>query len=989
MTARILTLATGVLMASAVQAAETVITDPTNLTAKTTFQIAEGDTVTLSGEVTGKGQLYKDGRGTLKLTHANSDFSGGIFVNTGYLEIDDAQAIGTGNLGLSSHKTSGTNSRNDPASILFAAKDAVFENYISTSGAGNTGSWPSHFRFQETTTLSGEFYSYGNSLSVANIDCGRNGLDDPYPVTTFAGYVHTYDNRSIGLAVYGQIRFSGKLGMGTGGLKASGPGTLVLDMSEPSVVGYVSLGAGRVLCLRENVFDDTRFGQDVDPANSTGFLDLNGKGQRIRSFYCSKTKSSSFPSEASDGWTIGSATPATITVVGSDATGSDTTTVGYGCFSKIDDDVSVVLDATGVADTLRFRRRANTTTGSLIVSNGTMRVIEGSSFRNVGAIYVHGGAEFSNETVADTSLAGVTNLTVNGSFVSTATDPFVDGQVDMAIGAGASVDLGLTLVVKSLTVGGQEKGPGTYTHDDCEEIAAGTVLKIEAQETSATWNGGAGAENTGIAVGANWEGGQVPDFETGGLTATFADGVKATIDRLVNFNGLIVGDAVRAFLFDRGSDEANMRVAGVMTLPDKDDDEARDYCFKAPLTLLEDQTWNVATNMTLTFDSSLRAKRSVTVNNRAQAGFACTNVVFLGTNMVDGALVVNRGRTRVSGVITTSSGVDTRAWSADYGIGFLGTKQSDESTDGGRLVLDNVIFEKPVRTYGPSKSSGSDKYVSTTANSTNVFRGEFLFPGVAWQRIAMGKNSVISFENGLRASTRAYVSGGNTCTCYVRNKPQTFSSTSSFFSTTVRFVYETTGNSISPFRLDGGILDLRVDGAFSGGYLMDNGESGSRATVLLHATSSRVDRVSFIKEASVVDGEEGSVFEIGGTGESVFGCQLTGAASLLKTGTGTLTFDNAVLTSEGGLTVRNGTARFETDEVWKKGSLDVDGDGVVSIADGVRVRVLAATVGGVELELGDYTYASLADRPELQKFFANTTGVLCVRPKGGLILFVR
>ena len=68
------------------------------------FDVADGQTCTMSTPISGSGSIDKKSAGTLVLGGANS-FAGGVTVNAGTLELGDADAVGGGNLRLATGTT--------------------------------------------------------------------------------------------------------------------------------------------------------------------------------------------------------------------------------------------------------------------------------------------------------------------------------------------------------------------------------------------------------------------------------------------------------------------------------------------------------------------------------------------------------------------------------------------------------------------------------------------------------------------------------------------------------------------------------------------------------------------------------------------------------------------------------------------------------------------------------------------------------------------
>ncbi len=238
-----------------------------------------------------------------------------------------------------------------------------------------------------------------------------------------------------------------------------------------------------------------------------------------------------------------------------------------------------------------FAKAVSHTTGELLVSNGVVRLVEGATFPRLSRLDVAAGAQFAVEAGAGSG--------------------FMAQEAALAAGGRVVVGKDVSLTFNRATFDGAALAPGPHTAATDPDWLSGDGLvyvvssNAGAPETpsAATWTGG-GAD-TLLATAANWEGDAAPDFETGGLTATFAaDGERATFaaDGFVRFAGLVF---TRAFTLDRAADATGRALLGAGGVQTPDADDARTYEIAWPLAAAAPQTWYAAANATLRWTAPL------------------------------------------------------------------------------------------------------------------------------------------------------------------------------------------------------------------------------------------------------------------------------------------------------------------------------------------------------------------------------------------------
>lgn len=162
------------------------------------------------------------------------------------------------------------------------------------------------------------------------------------------------------------------------------------------------------------------------------------KGGAIRSAVSSSSDPHNFPTHLPIAYE-----PATLTLRG---TADAVTTLA------VLDKVSLVWDPVGDF-TQEFSNRVSTTTGSITVRRGTVRVTGAGRFPNLSGIVLGEGARFDLDSTAAGALQDVKSARIAKdavlSVAATATEPFAEGVLDLDIeeGGGISIPEGMTVKI--------------------------------------------------------------------------------------------------------------------------------------------------------------------------------------------------------------------------------------------------------------------------------------------------------------------------------------------------------------------------------------------------------------------------------------------------------------------------------------------------------------------------------------------------------------
>lgn len=298
--------------------------------------------------------------------------------------------------------------------------------------------------------------------------------------------------------------------------------------------------------------------------------------------------------------------------------------------------LSLVWNPSEATKVFSLARAVSTTTGSLVVSNGVMRLCNGASATALAAVVVDGASsrfELASDAGANfhVQTANLTNggkLKLAAGVVMRADAVLIDGET-IPNGRFYSADGAVGEAVNWLEDGGLlfVSGPSGET-------------------SSATWTG-LGSDKR-IETAANWEGDVVPDLVSRGLTATFATGGdEARLETVLRegFGGLVLSApaGTTGFAFSGSENACVMLDANGITTAPATDNSARTYAMGWSLQLTSDQTWNlVGSNDTLDMTAAIRSFQSDTL---VKEGLGRLNLRV--PNLIGGPVMVNDGNVDV------------------------------------------------------------------------------------------------------------------------------------------------------------------------------------------------------------------------------------------------------------------------------------------------------------------------------------------------------
>ena len=728
------------------------------------IDVAGEVTVVYSGTISGTGPLRKTGAGTLVLKPADGDntFTEGVQISQGVVRADTAGALGSGEIFLDGTMTGKDNSKRTyglQRQIYFNADGATFPNRIRIEGYdGHAGySYLQAFiRTDVKTVLTGDIdLSALNQYTAgcnANISCGTS-----VPSSALLHFTKglSWPGKTLRVNAYGDVRFDGPVVLGsmTIGYNSALGGTITLASSE-NQISSISLNRAKILAASDSVLGVARFLVTRGFSSQTySALDLNGRNQSLASLQYDSGSAKNYYSDKSV--YVNSASPVVLRLVG-----EETSRTSYQTLSG---KVSLVVDASGYPSFVQtFAARAHTTSGTLSVSNGTLAVTLGATFKNVGEIHVGENGTLTADSVSalPEMFIGVTNMVVDGrmSFGDNITAPFADKSVDMALGADAELTLpdSMVLRVKSLTVAGTRIPNRTRFGVGGEvltQLKGGSIVVDDgsAEIVNAMWTGS--GSSTSIAVADNWS--TAPELPNLSDMVTFAEfaagGAEASVDRAVSFHGIRLS-ASEGFAFVKASDNASISLgAGGLSVAQPAEGASPVYAFGVPLVTENQQELNVSAGASVRADAGLRDISGGRIDKKGGGEFSIS-----GDSILSGALVHNEGTLRFSGEVGAPSGV-SQGKATKFGVS---TITVPGNIDGLVTILDGVTFHKPIWTAG--RGSVDDKNVNWLqfgAASTNVFKEDAVFhTDVGY--LNLDSDSALVFEKGADfASTVNFCNG--------------------------------------------------------------------------------------------------------------------------------------------------------------------------------------------------------------------------------------
>ena len=986
------------------------------------IDVASGVTVTYTGEISGTGPLRKTGAGTLVLNPASgaNTFSAGVQITRGVIRADTAGALGGGEIFLDGEETVKDDKNRTcgvTRQIFFNAPGAVFSNKIRIEGCDGKDGYAvtsSFIRTDVNTTLSGDIdlsnLAQETAYCNASISCGAT--DSSTAVLTFTKAV-SWPEKTLRVNAYGDVRFEAPLVLGslTVGYNSALGGDITL-LSKQNQIANISLNRANIVAGDDFVLSGAAFSVSRGFSSETqSALNLDGKNQVLASLrYDSGSAKNYYSAESVY---VRSSTPATLVLKG--------TSTSRTSYQTLSGKVSLVVDAADYPSfTQTFAGRAHTTTGTLSVSNGTLAVALGATFKNVGEIHVGPSGNLTADASSTLSgmFTGVTNIVVDGkmSLGANISAPFTDEVVDLTLGENAELMIpdAMVLRVRSLTVAGNRVSNKTkwgVNGQPLSQIKGGSIVVDDgsAEISDAVWTGG-GADMS-IATAANWDSQTVPELQGATVSATFArGGSEAWIDRKVSLYGINLS-ATDGFTFSKASDGAAISLGeGGLATSAPAEGLSPVYSFKVPLVTEIAQELNVAAGARVSAEAGLIDESGEEIIKKGAGELSVS-----GRSTIAGAFSHKEGTLRLSGEVSGIEGVDQGS-PAMYGRYCLTVPGEIE---GLTTILDGVTFRKPVWMAGRDNAY----WLRFGVASTNVFKEKAIFHTKVGY-LVMDRDSAMVFEKGGSFNSAVVFSNG---TLVVRGGNVTATTGSGMYLSFGAIRLESQGSQITLRGQWVRSADFMVDYAITNDYIQFD---GGYTKINLYGTKQHCTAFRATSETEIHGGDKPAKIYIGeGNGNSV-----TNESSYVYGKVyGHVSFEMAIdktfsiysdSKSTGDLEVQKGilnlaisydkNGKVSSTGAWRNGTnivvrgtgklktavsnqfnrnhtvVKLSDDGVLEIPEGVRQTVYDLYVDGVKVPGGMYGGTDAPDsvNKTYAKHFADA-GVLRVVRHGMMTIVVR
>lgn len=916
------------------------------------ISVPSGETWTYSGKILGTSSITKSGLGTLVLSNAENDFTGGLTINEGTVEV-----AAQGALGAATNPVAVNVSPESLAQLsLKAAVETVSQKIVVTIGGGSKKvAVPSSqvtIKVEGQTTFEEDvhFNRGSNYMTSYGIVAGAGSTSEAVFKKSFGAQTSGSKVSYPGVSDMGAAHFYGKVTCGTK-FFVRVPVYLHDDQNALTAVQWAQTQP--LYCKTVNALNDC----SIMWSDYHGCVEMEGLDQAISSIDWNQTGKNNY-SYSDTQRAFHSSTPATLTI-----------TKGLSCAdgvyaggdqkhfqqSRLCDEITVVLNTDDADYGQIFTNRENTTTGNIIVSNGLFWVAKHSSFKNVPKIDLEGaGARFLLETDLENSLASVTNLTVNGGATfSIASDavanPFDAEKANVYLDYGSTLSVPGSVTVRSVHYRTERDGTwtklpaGTRVCDGTiPQLVGGGSLTVPSSKTNvpATWT--AGGADSDVSTAENWSNDGEYAAE-GSLAPTFAAaGLEATVSSPLGFYG-ITFDAPNDFTVRATDESAAIMMSGdsIRSVISEAETE-RTYSLDVPLNVsegLSELVVEAASNTVVKLRDIVSFPDVKVVGSKGRVEISGTNVfggrIEVGCSNaaggIDGTTANRTTQLRLSGLIGTPNHVDYGEISNSTGPHTLAANVDNVTGTGAEapLVLAGADVELPVYSNGRASSRAT---IETAANTANAITGFFLTDSSISQMLRLGDGSVLSFLGGIniKHGLTLYGTGGT-----VRFGKSLY--TRGYFlgcEGTMEFIESEAYSSSYNGKFGGcyvyganSVVRFTADNAFKNGGVVFRGYGGVLDVGATHQRFNRIHTLwSSSKGSGEITGEAGSVIEIT---ESVpeeiksttnICCRVTGGVGFAMTGTGTLLLQKQAFASTGDLAVTNGVLELAADASWLNGT---------------------------------------------------------------------
>ncbi|MGN7612430.1 autotransporter-associated beta strand repeat-containing protein [Magnetococcales bacterium HHB-1] len=918
--------------------------------------------VTLSGNITGTGSLYKSEGGGLNLSGTNS--YDGLTVASGTVTIDSSDGLGSGTISLSGGTTlafgsNGGGSFNNAITLTGDAtieteSNATFSGVISDGGSGyaltKTGSYyltltGTNNTYGGTTTISSGSFSIADAASLGSgqVILTNNATFQITDDTTMTNAMEVSGSGVVQVSSGKAVTFSGALS-GSGSLSKTTDGSLTLSGTNTHS-GAITINGGVVTVANGSAFGDN----GTVTVNSAGTLNLSS-----------------------------SETVGTLSGSGTITLNSNTLTINQSSAGEFSGGISgsgsVIKQGT---ETLTLSG-TNTYTGTTTVSAGALVLDNGSAIADSASVIVNSGSL----SISASETVGVLN------------------------GSGGTVDLGSNTL--TMSSGSDASYAGTITGTGTLGVALGSSATYTLTGTSNNSSGWVASLSNGstLSVGADSNLGSGTVVLNSGTLLVSSDanidngifvasgGGSLVTDNNVTFSGQLNSEngtylTLRSETGSNGTftlsgSNNSSGVLGEMTVSSATLQVAGDSNLGAEQINLGAATLTVTGSDTIDNTISIVSGSSATIQNSSDVTFSGNIMGSTGSLVKDSGGDLTLSGANSYNDLTVASGTVTIDSSSGLGSGTIslsgGTTLAFASNGGGTfnnavtLTGDATIETESNATFSGVISDGGSGYALTKTGSyyltltgtnntyggtTTISSGSFSIADAA----SLGSGQVILTNNATfqitddTTMTNAMEVSGTGIVQVSAGKAVTFSgalSGSGSLSKTTEGSLTLSGTNThsGAITINGGVVTVA-----NGSALGDNGTVTVNSAGTLNLSSN--ETIGNLSGSGAIT-LNSNTLTINQSSADEFSGGISGSGSVIKQGSetltlsGTNTYTGTTTVSAGALVLDNGSAIADSASV-------IVNSGSLSISASETVGVLSGSGGTVDLGSNTLTMSSGSD----------------------------
>ena len=904
------------------------------------------EAVTFTGKISGNVKLVKRGGGSLELKQANS-FTGGTALEAGSLKFTVEGALGSGLVTISS----GAELRLE-AAVVCANPIHLLATGSKVVSANGSGSFDGDITGERGITFT--------PTHKGKVDATFNG-----DITIEDGILKAYQKQQqIYTKFYGRVQVKKVDGMNGSG----------------HVSGLSFFKSG-------NVWDSFTFrrynAQCEEPYFAAGAIPegsyIDCKNRNTTSYGFSFSGDQTFKyitfTTPSKGAAIVNATTASsshsVLTLGSEVeeTGSQS---GFAYVFK--GPMDLVYAPANDGSKWLISAGESTMTGALKVRKGIFAIEKTATFKKAVSLEVGAGAIFDMGDSTN-ALAGVASVSVGAGSIlkaGSAIDPFLDGKVAFDVASDGCIEIpaDMALSCASFAVADKKVQGGVfYTGADNPSPGESVPLAqlsgngkiyvpvtIDGETSSSIGSSGGDVR---LSSAADWNGGVLPDMESGSLLASFVSaGTNVIVDGSYVFRGLSLSAPEGKLSLSADPAVPGAQVAlfcDGISIASPAADETKSYRLAVPVKILSNQLWEVPEGTGLDIAGPVVSPVGFDLH---KTGAGDLNIY--STNSFAGNFVISNGA------------VNVHTLSNAFGSG-SGTVTLRQDLGASIHIHTNTVIEKDFVFNNKKDKSG---WTSMDSGLTCTFLGYFTSKP-NW-RPAFGRGAEVVFANGGWFDSYFIVGNGT-----VRFKGAPFRFGTGFNLQGGRMEFEVGDNDFTGnFTVNGGgHVVLLAENVFESGtsVTLGNNNNSECSLTLKNGCAQQMGKLALNTATSVVTADEPAVLKVNQGSDVTWHGSFQGELSLEKTGAGIATVYRA-MPSNGDLSVLEGGIVFGENGSWKgaqnvtlenasisvaasgtfskEAILHTSGEAVLDLASGATVKFAGWMHEGVRRPNGIYTAAN-------------------------------